>query len=35
MRVIATEERGYVSGWFLSETWEITAEEWNARKKTG
>lgn len=32
MRVIATEERGYVSGRFLSEIWEITAEEWNARK---
>jgi ribosomal-protein-alanine N-acetyltransferase len=32
MRVIATEEREYVSGKFLSEIWEITAEEWNARR---
>ncbi len=31
MRVIATEEREYVAGKFLSEIWEITAEEWNAR----
>lgn len=31
MRVIATEERNYVSGRFLTEIWEITAEEWNAR----
>jgi [ribosomal protein S5]-alanine N-acetyltransferase len=31
MRVIATEERDYVSGRFLSEIWEITAEEWRAR----
>lgn len=34
MRVIATEERGYVSGRFPSETWEISAEEWNARKRS-
>jgi [ribosomal protein S5]-alanine N-acetyltransferase len=32
MRVIATEEREYVSGRFLSEIWEITAEEWHAHK---
>jgi RimJ/RimL family protein N-acetyltransferase len=32
MRVIATEEREYVSGKFLSEIWEITAEEWNSRR---
>ena len=32
MRVIATEERGYVSGRLMTEIWEITAEEWNARK---
>jgi ribosomal-protein-alanine N-acetyltransferase len=34
MRVIAREERGYVSGRFPSEMWEITAEEWNARKRS-
>ena len=34
MRVIATEEREYVSGRLLSEIWEITAEEWNARHKS-
>jgi ribosomal-protein-alanine N-acetyltransferase len=33
MRVIATEERDYVSGRFLSEIWEITADEWRARGK--
>ncbi len=33
MRVIATEERDYVSGRFLSETWEITAEEWREKRK--
>jgi ribosomal-protein-alanine N-acetyltransferase len=33
MRVISTEERGYVSGRILSEMWEITTEEWNARKR--
>jgi RimJ/RimL family protein N-acetyltransferase len=33
MRLIATEEREYVSGRFLTEIWEITAEEWHARKK--
>lgn len=32
MRVVATEERDYVCGRLLSETWEITAEEWRARK---
>ena len=32
MRVVATEERDYVGGRFLSETWEITAEEWRARR---
>jgi [ribosomal protein S5]-alanine N-acetyltransferase len=32
MRLVATEERDYVSGRLLSEIWEITAEEWNARK---
>jgi RimJ/RimL family protein N-acetyltransferase len=33
MRVIATEERDYVSGRFLSEIWEITAEEWREKRK--
>jgi ribosomal-protein-alanine N-acetyltransferase len=32
MRIIATEERDYVSGRFPSEIWEITAEEWRRRK---
>jgi RimJ/RimL family protein N-acetyltransferase len=33
MRVIAVEDRDYVSGRLPSEIWEITAEEWRARKK--
>jgi len=33
MRLIATEERDYVSGRFPSEIWEITADEWRARKR--
>ena len=33
MRVIAVEEKDYVSGRLPSEIWEITAEEWNARKR--
>ena len=33
MRVIAAEERDYVSGRLPTEIWEITAEEWNARKR--
>jgi ribosomal-protein-alanine N-acetyltransferase len=32
MRVVATEERDYVSGRLLTEVWEITAGEWRARK---
>jgi len=32
MRVIATEERDYVGGRFPTELWEITAEEWRARR---
>lgn len=32
MRVVAVEERDYVGGRFLTEIWEITAEEWNARR---
>lgn len=33
MRIIATEDRDYVSGRLPSEIWEITAEEWRARKR--
>ncbi len=33
MRLIATEDRDYVSGRFPSEIWEITAQEWRARKR--
>jgi RimJ/RimL family protein N-acetyltransferase len=33
MRVVGTEERDYVGGRFLSEIWEITAEEWRARRR--
>ena len=33
MRVIGTEERDYVSGRFLSEIWEITAEEWRVKRQ--
>ena len=32
MRVVGTEERDYVGGRFLTEIWEITAEEWRARR---
>ena len=32
MRVIAAEERDYVSGRFLTEVWEITAQEWRAHR---
>jgi RimJ/RimL family protein N-acetyltransferase len=32
MRVVATGERDYVGGRLPSETWEITVEEWRARK---
>jgi len=34
MRLITTEEREYVSGRLLTEIWEITAEEWRARRRT-
>jgi [ribosomal protein S5]-alanine N-acetyltransferase len=34
MRVIALVERDYVSGRGPSKTWEITAEEWRARRRT-
>ena len=33
MRVVAREDRDYVSGRLPSELWEITAEEWRARRK--
>jgi ribosomal-protein-alanine N-acetyltransferase len=32
MRVVRTEERGYVCGCLPTEIWEITAEEWRARQ---
>lgn len=32
MRIVATEDRDYVSGRFPAEIWEITAEEWRAHK---
>jgi RimJ/RimL family protein N-acetyltransferase len=33
MRVIATEEREYVSGKLLTEIWEITADEWREQRQ--
>lgn len=33
MRIVATDERDYVSGRLLTELWEITAAEWRARRK--
>jgi ribosomal-protein-alanine N-acetyltransferase len=33
MRVIAIVERDYVSGRLPAEIWEISAEEWNARRR--
>jgi ribosomal-protein-alanine N-acetyltransferase len=35
MRVVAIEERDYVSGRFPTEVWEITAEEWRAHRRRG
>jgi len=32
MRIVASMEKNFVSGRFLSETWEITADEWRARR---
>jgi ribosomal-protein-alanine N-acetyltransferase len=32
MRVIAKEERDYVCGRLLTEIWELTADEWRARR---
>jgi len=34
MRIIWSGERDYVSGRLPSDIWEITAEEWRARKRT-
>ena len=33
MRLVSMEDRDYVSGRLPSEIWEITAEEWRARKR--
>lgn len=33
MRLVGTTERDYVSGRQLAEIWEITAEEWHARRR--
>ena len=33
MRVVETKESDYVSGRLLTEVWEITAEEWRARRQ--
>ena len=33
MRVVATDERDYVSGRFQTEIWEITAEEWVSKRR--
>jgi [ribosomal protein S5]-alanine N-acetyltransferase len=33
MRVVAVEERDYVSGRLLSEVWEITVDEWRAKRQ--
>lgn len=33
MRVVAVEEKDYVGGRFLTEIWQITAEEWRARRR--
>jgi len=33
MRIVAMEERDYVSGRLPTEIWVIKAEEWNARSK--
>lgn len=34
MRLIATEEHDYVCGRMATEIWEITAEEWNSRRRS-
>jgi ribosomal-protein-alanine N-acetyltransferase len=33
MRMVGTEEREYVGGRFLTEIWEMTVEEWRARRE--
>jgi [ribosomal protein S5]-alanine N-acetyltransferase len=33
MRVVAIEEKDYVSGRLPTEVWEITADEWSARER--
>jgi [ribosomal protein S5]-alanine N-acetyltransferase len=33
MRVVSVEERDYVSGRFLTEVWELTAQEWRSVKQ--
>jgi|SRR5215467_9504483 len=35
MRIVSREERDYVCGRLPSETWEITAEEWRRKRRTG
>src|SRR5690348_5508259 len=35
MRLVEVGERNYVSGRLPAEVWEITAEEWSSRSKTG
>jgi hypothetical protein len=35
MRLVGQIEKDYVSGRLPSEIWEITAEEWLARKAAG
>ncbi len=34
MRIVATEEREFVSGRLPAEIWEITSEEWRARRRS-
>ncbi len=33
MRIVGTEERDFVCGRLVAEIWEITAEEWQARRQ--
>lgn len=35
MRLLKVEEHDYVGGRFATEVWEITAEEWQARRRAG
>ena len=35
MRIVATVERDYVCGRLPAEIWEITAEEWKERRRSG